>query len=325
MKSSRKFWLWLAGGVVLVMALPFLLAAFWPEPKGTATPPPGPHKAGAAWLADLGGKATMKMIWCPPGKFMMGSPKSSPLFQEDGEGQSEMILLQGFWLGKYEVTQKQWQALMKDNPSGFPGKTVVMKQFLKWKIPVWRTDFFASHWQLPVEQVTWENSQVFCQKAGGGFRLPTETEWGYACRADGSMPKQRDQFEEIVLSGCVDRCKTHAVGTAGANAWGFSEMYGNVWEWCQDNYKEPEPKPDLNIKGPRKIPPGGFLCNPHVARSGRCRAGFDDYAHPMFWDGPNESVFASNESHSNHRGLRLAFSTSQVQENGSVENSSDRK
>ena len=232
MKLPRKFWLWLAAGVVLVVALPFLLAAFWPEPKGTATPPPGSHQAGDVWLADLGGKTTMEMVWCPPGKFMMGSPVSEPGYLSH-ELQHKVTLTRGFWIGKYEVTQGQWHAIMGTVPSVFPKKEIVRKKIGEWWIPVWRKDLFSSRWNLPVEHIDYNDFWVFCRKAGDGFRLPTETEWEYACRAGSTGA--------YAGTGILDKMgwynqnsggKTHSVGQKQSNAWGLYDMHGNVLEWC---------------------------------------------------------------------------------------------
>ena len=178
-------------------------------------------KAGDVQTVDLGGGVTLELVWCPPGTFLMGSPESEAERGGD-ETQHQVTLSQGFWMGKYEVTQEQWKQVMGNNPSEFTGDP-----------------------RLPVKKVSWEDCQAFIQKlnsrvSGGGFRLPTEAQWEYACRA-GS--KSAYCFGDSA-SGLSDYAwyyensgrKTHPVGQKRSNAWGLHDMHGNVWEWCSDCY-----------------------------------------------------------------------------------------
>ena len=165
----------------------------------------------------------LDMLWCKPGTFMMGSPAGEK-GRKGNETQHEVTLTKGFYLGKYEVTQEQWEKVKGSNPSKFKGAT------------------------LPVETVKWDEVIQFCQqltqmeKAAGRlpegwvYTLPTEAQWEYACRSgtttaysfgDTITPKQANYYEGKVG-------KTTSVDTYPANPWGFHDMHGNVWEWCSD-------------------------------------------------------------------------------------------
>jgi sulfatase modifying factor 1 len=167
----------------------------------------------------------LDMLWCKPGTFMMGSPKDE-MGHLKNETQHEVTLTKGFYLGKYEVTQEQWEKVMGSNPSVWDKGTT-----------------------LPVEMVSWDSAINFCQKLtqmekaagrlpeGWAYTLPTEAQWEYACRAgtttaysfgDEITPKQANYDENVD--------KTTPVDTYPANAWGFHDMHGNVWEQCLDWY-----------------------------------------------------------------------------------------
>ncbi len=174
----------------------------------------------------------IKLMRIPKGKFMMGSPESEEK-RDKNETQHEVTISQNFYMGTTEVTQAQWQKVMGNNSSEFKGD------------------------QLPVETVSWEEAVDFCKrlsempeekKAGRKYRLPTEAEWEYACRAGTTTPFHFGSQ----LNGSQANCDgtvpygtdtkvpnldiTTPVGKYPANAWGLYDMHGNVWEWCADWY-----------------------------------------------------------------------------------------
>ena len=193
------------------------------------------RKSGDTRTINLPGGAKMDMIWCAPGKFMMGSPKAE-IGRFDDEPLHEVTLTKGFWLGKYEVTQAQWQSVMGLNPSRFKGPN------------------------MPVENVAWEDCQIFINKVnsvlGGAARFPTEAEWEYACRAGSNAPVSGSgKLSEMAWYDENSDSHTHEVGANLPNAWGFYDMHGNVLEWCSDWFSQHHGMKSVNPKGP---PNGSF-------------------------------------------------------------------
>ncbi len=176
---------------------------------------------------DLGGIVILEMVSIPGGSFLMGSP--------DGEGSNEerpqhSVTVAPFFMGKYPVTQAQWQAVMGRNFSTFKGE------------------------KRPVETISWNEAVEFCnqlyEKTGRNYRLPSEAEWEYACRAGTTTPFH---FGETITANLANydgnstyalepkgiyRQQTTDVGSFPPNAFGLYDMHGNVWEWCQDVWHE---------------------------------------------------------------------------------------
>ena len=202
--------------------------------KGGAAKTVGLPTSGKTKTITLPGGAAMEMIWCEPGTFMMGSPATEVGRFED-EPLHRVTLTKGFWLGKYEVTQHQWQSVMGSNPARFKGD-----------------DF-------PVESVSWEDCQEFIHKVNAVLpckvRLPTEAEWEYACRAgSGAAVSGSGTLDEMAWYDANSDSRTHSVGKNQANAWGFYDMHGNVLEWCADWFG----KSDAQSVDPKGPPVGTF-------------------------------------------------------------------
>jgi formylglycine-generating enzyme required for sulfatase activity len=216
--------------------------------------------------------AEMKFAWCPPGTFLMGGDG------QDDNPQHRVTITKGFWMGIYPVTQTQWQAVMGYNPSNFPGA------------------------DQPVEMVSWDDCQEFCQKmaelTGKPIQLPTEAEWEYACRAGTTgeyfSGNGEDALKKVGWYNGNSGSQTHVVGEKKtANPWGLFDVHGNVWEWCQDldaalgseSIKDP-----INLNnGDARVLRGGSWLNVAVY----CRAAYRN------WRAPGSRVI--------NYGLRVCF------------------
>lgn len=177
----------------------------------------------------------MKLVRIPKGKFMMGSPMSEQ-GRDERESQHEVVISKNFYMGVHEVTQSQYMKVMESDPSFFQGRKVENEKEI------------ANH---PVEQVSWIDAVAFCKrlselpeevKAGRVYRLPTEAEWEYACRAGRKTALNFGDLsqtgENQVWFSFNSGGQTRPVGSKNRNAWGLYDMHGNVWEWCNDFYSE---------------------------------------------------------------------------------------
>jgi eukaryotic-like serine/threonine-protein kinase len=176
------------------------------------------------FMEDLGNGVQLAMIEIPAGEFLMGSP-SSEEFSLDDEKPQHLVKVPRFYLGQALITQAQWQTLMGENPARFQGDD-----------------------DLPVECVSWSSAIKFCkklsEKTGRTYRLPSEAEWEYACRAGTETPFAFGETitPEIVnygdtylgIADCDYSKKTTPAGQFPANRFGLYDMHGNLWEWCLD-------------------------------------------------------------------------------------------
>ena len=178
---------------------------------------------------ELGNGVYLDMVYIAGGPFLMGALGSEQR-SYNREGPQHQVTVPDFWIGKYAVTQAQWQAVMGDNPAYFKGPN------------------------RPVEKVSWDKCQEFCRKlseqTGKRYRLPSEAEWEYACRAGTTTPFNCGETITTNLANYDGnytyaeegkgkyRQETVEVGSFPPNPWGLYEMHGNVWEWCEDNWHE---------------------------------------------------------------------------------------
>ena len=223
--------------------------------------------------------AGIEMVWIPPGEFMMGSKLSlqevarnygrEAEWYEHEHPRHKVTITQGFWLGKYVVTKAQWKAVMRTKPwkKGW---------FLKRTRPGVSDDPDS-----PVLYVSWEDAQAFIaklnEKGEGHFRLPSEAEWEYACRAGADTAycfgDDKSRLGEYAWYNAnakdVGEEYAHVVGQKKPNAWGLYDMHGNVCEYCADWYDE-----DYYGKSPERDPSGPFAGAYRVLRGG-CLTGND--------------------------------------------------
>ena len=206
----------------------------------------------------------MKFKLIPAGTFTMGDASG-----EDDETPHEVTLTKPFKMGIHEVTQAQYEQVMGVNPSGFKGA------------------------DNPVEMVSWDDAVEFCRRlselpaekaAGNVYRLPTEAEWEYACRAGTttkySFGDDESELGDYAWYGVNSDQKTHPVGSKKPNAWGLYDMHGNVFEWCQDRYGD---YPSGSVTDPTGPAVGSFRVSrggSWLYSAGSCRSAYRGRDYP---------------------------------------------
>ena len=228
----------------------------------------------------------IKFVHLPAGAFVMGS-SNKETGRGDDEIQHKVTFAKGIYFGVHPVTQEQWQAVMGDNPSSFKGEK-----------------------DLPVESVSWQDCQEFCKllthKDKKPYRLPSEAEWEFACRAGTAsayhvgetIATDQANYNGNFVYGAgtkgVYREKTTPVGSFAPNAWGLYDMHGNVWQWCQDwhgGYAHKE------VADPQSPQTG----NNRVLRGGSWGS------HPIFCRSANRN-FVDPDRRTEFYGFRVCFS-----------------
>lgn len=208
-------------------------------PKAASTPAAGPLVTNSIGI---------RLVYIPPGTFMMGSPENEPRRHEN-EVLHQVTLTRGFYIGIMPVTQGEFRAVMKRN-----------RCYFKSSVPNQDED-------LPVECVEWRETQTFCTRLGKKearrYRLPTEAEWEYACRAGTTTPFSTGDTIATSQANYDDKCqddgtpgggyrrKPTRVGMFAPNAWGLHDMHGNVCEWCEDFYAPLSVTPATDPIGPQ--------------------------------------------------------------------------
>ena len=256
-----------------------------PVPVVTQVPAAAPH-AGERRTVDLGDGVSLELVWCPPGEFLMGSPEGEEGRFDDEGPQHRVRISRGFWMGIYEVTNAQYARYKPDHASGeYDGLSL-------------------SDPDQPVVRVGWEDAVGFAnwvsRRTDETFRLPTEAEWEYACRAGSTTPAPwgrldattgqhanvadrtaKARWSDWSIVETVDGHEVSAlVGTYRPNGFGLHDMIGNVWEWCEDDWHDGYTGAPSDgtawVDAPRgsdRVSRGGSWFNsPRFCRSaGRCR------------------------------------------------------
>ena len=200
-------------------------------------------------VEDIGHGTSLEMVLIPAGKFMMGSPVTEKGLINNKK-QHEVTITNPYYMGKYEVTQEQWESVMDKNPCSRKGA------------------------KLPVTDVSWEDCQVFIKelnsRTNGGYRLPTEAEWEYACRA-GTTTVYSFGDSLTIGDANIEDAGIKIVGSYKPNAFGLYDMHGNVWEWCEDWYGDYPDGAVTDPKGPatgeNRVLRGGPFMKKSVAPS----------------------------------------------------------
>lgn len=205
------------------------------------------------------------MVWVEGGTFRMGATSEQGSEISD-EKPVHSVTLSGYYIGKTEVTQALWQAVMGSNPSYFEGD------------------------DLPVEQVSWDDCQEFIRKlnslTGQNFRLPTEAEWEFACRGGNNSRGYKysgsNYIDNVAWYDGNSGDKTHPVATKSPNELGIYDMSGNVWEWCADWYGDYSSGRQTNPKGPYGGSGRVYRGGSWFDGAGDCRSSYRYIYYPSF-------------------------------------------
>jgi formylglycine-generating enzyme required for sulfatase activity len=223
----------------------------WEEHKPAPEAAPSPRPAASPGSSYTDPTTGMEFVLVKGGCYQMGDSFDEVAFGEgdDDEKPIHEVCVDDFYIGKYEVTQGEWQKVFEKNPSEFK-----------------KGD------RYPVEQVNWNDAQNFIRKLGGKYRLPTEAEWEYAARSGGKKEKYAggDSPDVVAWHESNSGGSTHPVGQKQANGLGLYDMSGNVWEWCQDWFDK-----EYYTETSRNNPQGPSEGSNRVRRGGSWSYGLD--------------------------------------------------
>jgi formylglycine-generating enzyme required for sulfatase activity len=241
-------------GETVAVLLPRMRKDAPPETETAAISSAGPLESAERLSEEITNTIGMKLHLIRPGTFRMGS--ESPQARQDEQPAHQVTITKPFYIGVYEVTQAEYEAVMGTNPSNFKGA------------------------RRPVETVSWNDAGEFCRKLsakeGTTYRLPTEAEWEYACRAGSTTEycfgDDESRLSEYAWYSANSGSQTHDVGQRKPNAWGLYDMHGNVWEWCEDWYAAYTAGSQVDPVGPsssrvRVIRGGSWNLNASYCRS----------------------------------------------------------
>lgn len=237
-----------------------------PSTGQTTTSPPAAANNPPPSRLIFTNKYGVEMVYVPPGEFVMGDNNGNV----NEQPAHRVKISAGFYIGKYEVTQAEWRRVMA---------TTMGQQHQKAKT---QYPLAGEGDRYPVYYVSWYEAEAFLQKLnelgdGYRYRLPTEAEWEYACRA-GTTGDHAGDLDALAWYGQNASGQTHPVGTKQPNAFGLYDMHGNVWEWCQDWYDRhyykisPSTDPEGPANGQRRITRGGSWYPAATCLQSRCRS-----------------------------------------------------
>ena len=280
------------------------------EEKAHASARPEPARISEP-RAEIVNSVGMKLKRIPAGELLMGSPENDPDVSNDEKPQHRVRITQPFYLGIHQVTRGQFRRFIeatryqteaeKDGKGGWGWDASAGKWFQNPKF-TWRSPSFDQTDDHPVVNVSWNDATAFSdwlsRQEGQEYRLPTEAEWEYACRAGTttrfSFGDEENALGQYAWYSANASNQTHPVGERKPNAFGLYDMHGNVWEWCWDGYDA-----DYYKRSPADNPRGPEPAAPRVIRGGSWRIGPQN-ARSAYrgWDLP--------ENRSNDLGFRLA-------------------
>jgi len=242
---------------------------------------------------DLGNSVYLDMVCIAGGNFLMGAPEREHKSYDD-ERPQHWVTVPDFWMGKYQVTQAQWEVIMGSSPARFKGAN------------------------RPVEQVSWDKCREFCRKlserTGKRYRLPSEAEWEYACRAGTTTPFNFGKTITMYLANYhgnytyaeegkgPNREETVEVGSFPPNPWGLYDMHGNVWEWCEDGWRDDYQEAPMD---------GSAWTNNRVQDGARVFRGGSWCDYPDYCRSANRISYYRNYC-INYLGLRCVFSLARI-------------